>query len=374
MDSNNDTPFAVATMLWEDLKGQPRLSVLLKGTFAIPHGGVAAFAKEPLPIFASDVPWDDDSTQTVRFESDMVPFKPRADVVLVGKAHLPRQKRPETPLDVVLRVGSLRKTIRVFGDRRWWFPSQLALIPDMTTPEPFATMDLVYERAFGGIDAVAARYCAENLVGKGFIGKKSRDSVHQKPLPNLEDPEDLIRSWDSRPKPVGFGFYGRGWMPRLKFTGSPRPDPEARERARGLAPDFSYDFFNAAHPDLQVKGYLRGNEEVELQNLSRDPFVEFRPPGIRPKVSVAKWTTPPEQWLDRQGQGGRPATLADVPTVEEPLKMCLDTLVLIPDEKIFYLVFRGQCKVASLEDVEVARITVTAEMRDQRRMSRSSTR
>ena len=351
--------FVTATMLWEDLKGTPKLTVIIKCTCDMTgRGSPAPVAAKQLPIFKSDVPGGDEAPDSIRFESDMVPYKPKADVVLVGKAHSPRANPSELPLDVSLRVGTLEKTIRVFGDRTWWFPTKLALMPEFSKPEPFKTMDLVYERAFGGIDGAAALYCAENLVGRGFIGKRSPDSIHGKPLPNLEDPSSLIQSWNDRPKPVGFGFYGRGWMPRLKLVGTPHNPPDPQERVRGLPSDFSYAFFNGAHPDLQVEGYLKGNEEVELKNLSADSPVEFRLPGLRPRVTVARWTTPPTEWIDRQLGEGHSAPIDDVPTVEETVRTVLDTLVLIPDEGIFYLVFRGQLQLKSLEALEVARVSV----------------
>jgi hypothetical protein len=362
MDILNDTPFAAVTMLCEDLAGKPRLTVILKGTFVMTGGAQATFAEKPLPIFEGDIPTSDDPAAPVRFETDMVPFKPRADVVLVGQAYAPRGEPRETPLDVSLRVGSLEKTLRVFGDRTWSFPSKLSLAPEISKPKPFVTMDLTYERAFGGIDAAASLYCAENLIGRGFIGKKSRDCIQDKPLPNLEDPKNLIQAWDTRPKPVGFGFYGRGWMPRLKLIGTPHPNPtDPEERRRGIASDFSSEFFNGAHPDLQVKDYLKGDEPVELRNLSPDSLIEFRLPGIRPRVSVARWTTPPLDWLERQIKEGHAVTMADVPTAEETPAMVLDTLVLIPDDRIFYLVYRGSCALASLESLDVARITVAME-------------
>lgn len=362
MEILNDTPLAVATMLWEDLQGRPRLTVLLKGTFRMTPGSPAAFAEQPLPVFTADVPAGDDPAAPARFESDMVPFKPMADVVLVGQAHVPGGQPQTTPLDASLRVGAVAKTLRVFGDRTWSFSSRLAMTPTISQPQPFVTMDLTYQRAFGGIDDASSMYCEENLIGTGFIGKKTPAAIHQRPVPNIEDPNDLIRSWDSRPRPAGFGFYGRGWMPRLRRAGTPHPDPvDPEERRRGIPGDFSYEFFNGAHPDLQVKGYLRGDEPVELRNVSPDPLIAFRLPGIRPMVSLARWTTPPEDWLARQLQEGRPATLAEAPTAEEPLPQVLDTLVLIPEDRVFYLVFRGHGPLASLEGLEIARITVTIE-------------
>ena len=357
MDIINKTPFTVATMLWEDLQGQPKLSVILKGTFAIKNTEVAAIAAEQFPILIADELYGGNTTAAVRLESDRAPFKPRTDVVLIGRAHAPGG-RPVTQLDVTLRVGRVEKTIRVFGNRQWWFPTKLVFVPVIIPPRYFLTMDLVYERAFGGIDAAAARYCKENLIGKGFIGKKSKQSIHNRPLPNLEDPSHLIRRWRSRPRPVGFGFYGRGWMPRLGYAGT-YDEQYRKERAPAPPLDFSYAFYNGAHPDLQVEGYLRGDEDVELKHVSPEPILRFRLPGVQPKITIAKWTVPPEEWIEQNATEDRDVSVEDIPTIEEAIPTVLDTLVFIPDERLFYQVFRGVCPLTTLEAPEVARVKIT---------------
>jgi hypothetical protein len=281
----------------------------------------------------------------------MVPFKPRADVVLVGHAYAAGGK-PVTHLAVGIRVGKLRRAMIVFGDRTWRY--QVIGSPTISDAEPFTRMDLVYERAFGGIDSPAALYCKENLVGVGFIGKNSRASVDGKPLPNLEDPDNPIRSWNTHPKPVGFGFYGRGWMPRLQYAGT-YDENYRNEVAPAMPKDFSYDLFNGAHPALQVAPYLRGDEEVELINVSRESPLRFRLPGFKPRVSVLRWSTSPEVWLG--ANAGEPHVSA--PLKEESVKMNLDTLVFLPDEGIFYEVFRGSCALSRLDSTEIARVTVT---------------
>ena len=354
MNTINETPFAVATMLWEDLQGRSNLTVIIKCTFTIQNDKVAASAAEQLPIFPADKSYTENPASSARFESDMVPLKLSADVVLIGQAHAPHG-RPVTQLDVSVRVGGLQKTIRVFGDRRWRFPTRLALVPLISRPRPFVSMELVYERAFGGIDTAAARYCKENLVGRGFIGKKTKASLHGRLLPNLEDPQRLIRSWKSRPKPVGFGFYDRGWMPRARYAGT-YDERYRKERAPAPPIDFSYAIYNGAHPDLQVEGYLRGDEEVELMNVSPEARLRFRLPGVRPKVTVAKWAVPPEEWIEQNED--RAVSLDDVPTIEEAVPTVLDTLVFIPDERIFYEVFRGVCPLTDLETPEIARVKI----------------
>jgi hypothetical protein len=43
----------------------------------------------------------------------------------------------------------------------------------------------------------------------------------------------------------------------------------------------------------------------------------------------------------------------------QQLKEQLDTLVLIPDERLLYEVFRGVCTVSTLDALEVAQIRIT---------------
>lgn len=157
---------------------------------------------------------------------------------------------------------------------------------------------------------------------------------------------------------MGFGFYGRSWLPRIKYLGT-QDEHYQKNPALAVPPDFSYAFYNGAHPDLQVDGYLRGDEEVELLNVSPEPHLRFRLPGIRPKITVAKWTVSPDEWIEQTVDEGKEVSLQDAPTVEETVSPVLDTLVFIPDQGIFYEVFRAVCRLTSLDALEVARISVS---------------
>jgi hypothetical protein len=350
----NDTPFAVTTLRWPDVDNRPKMTIVVKATFVIGREGADVRpTRKQLPLFNTDI-LTDTEPPSVRFESDVVPFKPCTDVVLVGRAHAPDGK-PVTELIAGLRVGRLRYGVAVFGDRTW--QSQLLDTPSISQAQPFLAMDLVYERAFGGFDEAAAMYCKENHVGTGFLGKRTGERIEGLRLPNLEDPRNQIDVWNSRPRPFGFGFYGRGWAPRLAYAGT-YDDKYMNERHPLLPADFSYRFFNGAHPDLQVEGYLRGDEEVDLLNVCPGaPRVHFRLPGLVPKITVARWTVPPEQWV--QEHAGPDGSLpADLPLVEESLKPVFDTLVFVPDQGVFYEVFRAVCDLSSLESLEIARITV----------------
>jgi hypothetical protein len=285
MEIINGTPFQVEALPSKGPEDKTVLTVVVKGTFDIFPGEPAAVASEQIPVSFGDDLYGEKGGGSVKFESDVAPLKPRADIALVGRAHAPGGT-PVEALDVSLRVGTVKKTVRVIGDRQWKYSGRL--LPEVPTkPEPFTTMDIVYERAFGGIDTHGGGFCKENLVGRGFFVKKSKESLAGAQLPNLEDPDNLIKSWKDHPKPVGFGFYGRAWMPRASYI-STYDEKWRRERSPDPPEDFQFDYYNGAHPDLQVKGYLKGGEEVELVNLTPDGTLRFQLPGWELNCSVTK--------------------------------------------------------------------------------------
>lgn len=339
MEIENYTPFLTETLPFRDLEGKAKLAIILKGTFTMPVKGIADIAYKQIPIFFGDEFYDAQKGGSVKFEADTAPFKPQADVVLVGKAYAPGG-RAVSQVDVTLQVGILKKTIRVYGDRHWDFTSDL-LPPSISLPIPFTSMELIYERAFGGMDPLTGGWCLENPLGKGYFEKKSVKTINKAPLPNLEDPDHLIKNWDGHPKPVGFGFCGKAWMPRHKYLGT-YDEKWQKERCPDLPHDFRYEFFNGAHPDLQLKGYLRGDEEVHLLNLTPEGRVEFKLPGIKLKATLSK---------SQRGKKGAP------PTIEE-LTMNLDTLCLIPEEKQFYQVWRGITSISDLRALEIKKIEI----------------
>ncbi|MDA8121798.1 MAG: DUF2169 domain-containing protein [Deltaproteobacteria bacterium] len=343
MKIENKTPFLSEALPMMDHGGNPVLVVIVKGTFSVGEDGAVTRASKPIPVAYGDEPCNEGKGVSARWESDVVPFKPRADIVLTGKAHAPGEK-PAPWVDVTLRVGTTTKSLRVFGDRKWVCEGK-KLTANMTPPIPFETMDLLPERAFGGMDMRTGGTCAENPAGCGYFDQEVVEDPEKAFLPNMEDPKNLVRHWKDHPRPAGFGVVGKGCRPRIGYLGT---YDETWEKERSPAPpvDFRPDFFNAAQPDLQVQGYLKGDEEVELVNLTFDGRFRFRLPGVRPAVTVARAD------IEKQGWDATRAT--------EDLEMRLDTLCLIPDERRFLLVWRGSCAIRDLGALEIREVTIIA--------------
>lgn len=370
MEIINKTPFEFG-LAPAFAPGLPKAVVLVvKGTFEVHAEGRSSVAETQDELLVADELHEGTEYQSVRLEAEMAPFKPRADIIVVGQAHAPKQ-RQVTALKVSVRVGGISKQVVVVGNRFW--KRSLLGEPSISDLEPFTTMDLVADRAFGGWGK--RDWCLENPIGRGFIDKPGSKAVAGLPLPNLEDPANPIVAWHTKPHPTGLGVYGRDAMPRLAYAGRYPQDYEPVETDDpSFPPGFRLDFFNAAHRDLQVEGYLMGDEEVELVNLCPEGRLCFSLPGIRPKIQVQRFLEPlppddattdvetlsdlSEDYDDEQDDADEEPARE---TVTEVHHLNLDTLCLFPDKKRFTQVWRGLLPVLDYEtfDEEIAIVRIT---------------
>jgi hypothetical protein len=273
---------------------------------------------------------------SVRYESDLVPFKPGTDVVLIGHAYAPKPMIRR--IDVTVRVGSLERTCRVNGNRRW---QKTFGFLGISEPEPLEKIPLVYERSFGGQDLSSPEVKDHerenrNPVGCGLWARKSRLEPEEVALPNIEDPANPIKGRQDRPRPAGFGFIGRHWQPRLAYAGT--YDQNWAEKRSPLLPlDFDERYFHGAHPDLVFNGHLQGGEPVEIIHASPQGSLRFTLPRMRPQVALISTAM---EW-----------------TYAEPR---FDTLILEPDESRIIAVWRASKLLDNLLH-KVAFIRVTAD-------------
>jgi hypothetical protein len=292
-------------------KGEHIYSLITKRTYDIVPGGRCTRAKEDKKLHPADKHYADPMNSAVRFETDHVPFKLQTDIAFDGKAYsvggLPVQN-----LTCAISVGQHRKEVLVIGDRicRWVDGGRIAA----SAPQPFATMDLRPENAYGGIDVWSDPKTPfaypRNHLGKGFVVKANPKSLFNLPLPNIEDPKDRItaerlciqemKHWQKQPLPAGLGWVSRSAPPRSSLAGvMPADEPiekELREASAALLdkknreiylahplPRMDFRYFNGAA--LSVP-YLAGTETLRLENLTPEGVLEFRLPGEVPKVHI----------------------------------------------------------------------------------------
>ena len=289
----NLTPFEGGMFLVPDLEGAMNLVLVAKATFRVHPGRAPRAAHESQgleradeqePICTAAIPWGEPGTSSLRRETEVVIEKPLADVGLLGHAYPERAR--DTSVDVTLRVGPLRKTVRAFGARHY---RRGIGAPSISSPAPIDRVPLSFERAFGGWDVrdedpAKHAYEPRNPVGTGFLridpadGPASLGEVDGVALPNLEDPARPIRSILDRPPPAAFGFVAPDWAPRHKLAGT--FDDAWRAGRFPLPPsDFQRAHHNAAPLDQQLREIPAG-APVELHNVAPGGPIAFDLPRL----------------------------------------------------------------------------------------------
>lgn len=337
----NHTPLICDLALLADEHGRDVLVVLAKSTHRITPHGTLEWAPEQATLCLAGEYFGEPGQSSVKYAPECAFTKTATDVVLIGHAHAPAG-RQVPQLDVSLRVGPVSKTVRVIGDRLWkksrglWGSSW-----KMSSPKPFSTLPLVYERAFGGKDITPEKpehhvYEYRNLIGTGMVAPHTQLD-HDMVLPNLEDPRQLIQKITDCPPPAGFGCIAPNWQPRLNYAGT--HDAAWQTSRMPLSPqDFDPKFFNAAHPDLVAPGFLTGTEPVEIVNAVPEGRVSFNLPG-----------NPPGVQLTLTGEG------------PQTLEVQLDSVIIDTDARTVQLLWRAAASVYQrLYDIEQIEVSATA--------------
>jgi hypothetical protein len=313
LELRNRTPFAAAIAPGLDREGRDTVTVLVKGTFALSaRGRDLSVAEEQVKVAFADTFHGEPGRSSVKYEADGCPGKRGTDVVLVGHAC---SLRPVPSLDVELFAGRLKKVVRVFGDRVW---HKSVGAWALTKPAPFTRMPLVYERAFGGVDATNPQNAAReqrNPLGAGFAVADNPARIEGLLAPNLEDPDNLIVAPTDMPPPAGFGFVSRNWFPRSSFAGT-YDERWRSERMPFLPDDFDDRYFNGASAGLASPAPFTGGEAVRVTNVSEVGEIAFRVPSQSLEVAVAI-----------KGAISRAAPV-------------LDTLLIDPDERRVVITWR----------------------------------
>ncbi len=332
----NSTPLQFAVLPGRKNFPAHSLTVILKGTYDLVPNTVAKFAeKQAFPTGDEFYPGDDEFKGSVRYESDFAHWKPKADLLLVGKCHAPGGQ-PTTQSWVTFRVGNVSSSLAVFGDRYW--TRTFGVLWQPSPPKPFTAMDLPYENSFGG------EGFKDNPVGKGHGKEEEQDGSETRPLPNIEGPQQLIESKGNRPDPAGFGPLSKSWPQRKSKLGTYKKK-WLKERWPWFAEDFEWNYYNSAPAGMQVEGYLKGDEKLFFENLHpKHAQYHSQLPGLRTRC-----------FLNESSNDGNGRFIFR----EVPLN--LDTLWVDMEAEKLVLVWRGVADVKSEEHEEIQHVFIVSE-------------
>lgn len=245
-------------------------------------------------LFGKDIYYNEEDifNSSVRFESDYVSYKPHADLIVNAYAHASTpltewrcgvkvlrpvefKDEPYTPL--------LEKWIRVKGER---FIQQDVLGASFTKSKKENKIPLRYEYANGGSvsnpyydpahpkeEKPFLMYAQYNPVGVGVVHKSMFEQNLPLRAPQIEAMSESLDKPNMSNAPQGFGFIGRSWKPRIDLAGT-FDDAWIKKKHPVMPDDFKEAYNNAAHPDLQLKGYFLSHDKIVLHNLVKDRYVQ----------------------------------------------------------------------------------------------------
>ena len=245
-------------------------------------------------------------------ESDLAPYKPKCDVLVVNARAYSPKGRPSARWQAGFGFGeAIRKVFQVTGPRE---RTKGLLGWQLSAPEPVTQVPIVYELAFGGPNTVSAQQALDELAAAPHLGPAEEARVAQaieelpehapnNPIGRGRDPEPLLRALEGvralleaqrgldwaqvqrtyRAAPqiealdtpftgqadypvVGLGPMGRWWQPRLALTGTHGEAWKATQWPRSPR-DHDYRYWNCAPEDQQI-AYPQGGETVALIHLT----------------------------------------------------------------------------------------------------------
>ncbi len=254
-------PFRLSSFVWESQPGRYALTVVAQGTAKLVLSGEATWLDDP-----SMDPGYDESQISIARANLVAPFKPRVDVVVIGRAYAPPGGDAER-LVARVRIGDFVKAISVTGDRLWvreagrWGSSH---------PRPFSQMLLAPERGLRS---------AENPIG---LDPAQIPIEGRLALPNFEA---VAGSYSSIIGPIPANApsrlnlltpVARQWLHALELGQRGGPVPEG----------FHFAFFNVAPSDQQVNEVAPG-AAVVLENLHPShPMFTSRLPLTVPRLTA----------------------------------------------------------------------------------------
>jgi hypothetical protein len=303
MDVVSVCPLRVASILWQPQRGGVALTVVAKATFRLQQHEARLAQEQEYPN-DDDNFWNDDPARSLSSPTDLVPFKARPDVMLVGHAFAPRNQ-PVRSLVARITIGDVDKAIEVTCDRTLGHDGQIR------EAARFSKMPLRYERAGGGPDTM-------NPVGVRSDARP--DAYGGVALPNLLPAGAQINALADLFVPVGFGPIAPAWPSRWQKLGRHQARFAASPwNTSPLPEDLDPSYFNAA-PEDQRPSEIRDNERLVLENLHPEqPRLVTNLPGLRP------------------------AAFAEMPgRAPQRLHMECDTLWIDTDRSLCTLTWRGQ--------------------------------
>lgn len=295
--------------------GNPFHCCALKATFAFDARGELELLDEQPPLVFGDQyaldcpgadPQDPVTTGDLIYLSDLTPYKPVTDLLVIGSASAPGGQPVERWAGQI-HCGKLAKSLIFTGPRAWRYSKLRGW--RLGPPQPTTSVPLRYSLAYGGRADFRIPYAKHkpsdldlrNPIGRGFQAAREHQAGIDYPAPQIELAEDPVCDDPGHAvAPAGLGPLPGHFMARLDLAGT--YDQRWRDtHAPNVPLDMDLRYWNGAPTDQQIRPYLAGNETISLIQLLPEPRLDLALPNLIGWAQVDRQDGSQEveqMWLD----------------------------------------------------------------------------
>jgi len=287
MELINNTPYPV--LMFKTGLGDDKfaMSVAVRITYDIEENGNAVISQNQEWKLSRE-PWQ---SEYGPIESDDVFRRGGVDILVFGSAKSPNRDIPVHSMDVVVNYNNrIINKIIVFGDRVW---KKSLLGMEISTPKPFTEMPVTLANAYGGQadwDGIKIPF-GNNPEGKGY--HYAKEDYVGKALPNVEDPNRLIRKYTDQPDPVGVACLPQLCEMHMRNN--------VLFNKEGQMEKLDPKFFNTAFPSMIVDT-IKDGDSIVVTGMSVKPFlVKVPAQKIYMKTSLGQKEMMKEMYIEQIG-------------------------------------------------------------------------
>ncbi|KPJ67535.1 MAG: hypothetical protein AMJ43_04610 [Coxiella sp. DG_40] len=281
----NKSPFAANLYPGFDKDGKHQLTCVIKAGFKFNDQGQLQIMDVSPNIEEIDRFNGKRNQSSLLATSEIMPFKPRNEIILYGTAQVPSSDSIVTEASIRIKWPNNKiwqKQLRIFGQRIW----QKTLLGTISSiPKSLQPIPIQYEYAYGGIGYPA------NPIGMGFTNKPFGNKNLM--LPHIELMPKFINKITDRATPAGFAPLPGYWQAQS---------------------------YSQAPSDQQFEQPFMGDEIISIKgmlaNLSTTQEVTLKIPKTKPDLLLQ---------LNQQ---------------QKILDAACDTVILNTDEQTMYLIWR----------------------------------
>lgn len=355
MEFRNLTPFPSIAFDALDQRDQRFHTVVMRLTFEVQVDGLLALAPLQTPLVTTDEFYGEVNRSSVKQESDLAPYKPHTDVIVIADAWSPQGKASER-FTVAIQINDapimpdlppephgvnptvhapperiaewrdqcnrltaaaakgplvLHKVLTINGSREWRKrnPLMRALslftLPawELTAPQPLTTLPLRYEYAYGGENKILATDQAAKRVGKKY---RLPGRVPQPGNASASAQQEALAHSAYEQNPVGQGYAEKWFLHATNLTRIPVPQIEASSEPMAR--------FGETHAPQGFGVVGRAwRPRVGLAGTYDQQWLEQRHPNLPADFDFAYWNgAPADQQVTPHLDGDENITLYNV--------------------------------------------------------------